>query len=101
MTDGLSHKCRNAMIPEPLIIVTDADGNPQFLPEWEPPFRTWIDVHGLAYRGWIVIEAPLVKILFGEKTVVYERIGFGLHGEWICDLKSTAPIGAFPHASTG
>lgn len=78
------------MIPEPLIIVTDSNGNPhpQFLPGWEPPARTWVQVDQLAYRGWIIVDGLHVKILFGEKTVIYERIGFGLHGEWICDLRS-------------
>jgi hypothetical protein len=86
--------CREAMIPEPLIIETDADGsNPRWRENWNLPQRTWIDVHNLYFRGWVVIDRtvspPIVKILIGDHQVIYERVGYGLHGEWICDLRWT------------
>ena len=77
------------MIPEPLIFIADEDGIPQFISEWSLPSRTIIDVSNLLFRGWIVVDDSAVRIMIGEKTVVYERVGYGIHGEWICDLRWT------------
>jgi hypothetical protein len=93
---GLLTRCRNAMTPEPIIIVPDAEGNPQLPSLWELPARTVIDPHNLFYRGWVVIEAPFVKLVIGEKTIVYERIGYDLHGAWICDLRRKPNPDALP-----
>ena len=73
-----------ALAPEPFILDI-VDGAPRFPEGYEPPERTAIFPDEVFFRGWVITEAPIVKILIEDKMMIYRRIGYGLHGEWICD----------------
>ena len=74
-----------ALIPEPLLIHVDEHNQPFFPEGYEPPDRIAIDVSNIAFRGWVILSMDLVTITIDNRNLVYKRIGYGLHREWICD----------------
>jgi hypothetical protein len=75
------------MIPEPIQFIQDNDGSMHFATDAQP-LKTIIDIHSLSYR-WIEVHAgkASVTITLDGKTVAYDRVAFGPHGEWICALR--------------
>ena len=72
------------MIPEPLCVVIDEHGRPQWMKDWDPPLRAIIDSQNMRFAGH-VLESGLVRFTFGGHPVVYQRIAYDIHGHWICD----------------
>jgi hypothetical protein len=82
--DGLLQMCRIEMIPEPLQFKRDADGAYHWATE-VPPIKTVIDPRAGVFM-WIKCSGDTVTVELDGKSVVYHRIAFGPHGEWICSL---------------
>ena len=75
--DGLSRRALQELIdliPQPVILGQNI-----------APKRTNIDVTGGLSRGKVVQADATVIVPMDFETVVYKRVGFGLHGEWICE----------------
>jgi len=86
---GLLDRARDAVIPEPIIFTVDPDGTHHFATQ-ALPWRTALVIRWLAFRPWIKVDeqAATVTITLDSRTATYKRRGYGLHGEWICDLVS-------------
>jgi hypothetical protein len=86
---GLLRRCFHDMIPEPIYFVPDDDGN-YHLPFDAPPPKTVIDVRGgfdTLQGVKILQDAWQVTIECDGRSLVYERIGRTIHGEWVCKLR--------------
>lgn len=79
------------MSPEPIIVVTDGYGVHSLCTEVFP-LRTVInrDLPWKEITPAIGFDdaTGIVRVSLGEKTAIYDRIGYTLNGEWICDLRS-------------
>jgi hypothetical protein len=75
------------MIPEPIEFTVDREGNYHLAHECQP-FVTVIDIHSLPFR-WVKLDESKARITItlDDRTLVYDRRGVGLHGEWICVLR--------------
>jgi hypothetical protein len=79
------------MIPEPLEFIVDHDGSYHFA-HASQPYKTAIHINNLAWRWAKVDESRArVTITLDGRTVVYDRVAVGLHGEWICVLRIGKP----------
>ena len=85
---GLLNLCRNAMIPEPIYFIDDEDGN-HHLSFDNAPSRTVIDVHGLARLIGVTVTVgdALVIIECDGLSLVYDRVGMTITGDWVCNLR--------------
>jgi hypothetical protein len=74
--------------PEPIVFTIDGDGNTHFRDESQP-LQTVIDPTGAIDAPWLDMddETGIVTITLDGKTVIYDRSGVDIHGNWICDLR--------------
>jgi hypothetical protein len=87
MGRSLDQRARDALIPEPIIIVVEGDAY-HFATE-ALPLRTIFDVRGgIMFMPGLKIEEPMgnITITLDGRTVTYTRRGYDIHGRWICDL---------------
>ncbi len=84
VADGLIRRCLLAMIPEPLQFNRDESG----IWHWAEtaPLKTVIDPRA-GVHSWIVVHGTTATIKLDGKTIIYDRIAIGPHGEWICALR--------------
>jgi hypothetical protein len=86
---ALLDRARDAVIPEPIIFTVDPDGTHHFATQ-ALPWRSTIDLQLVKFAPYIKVDeqAATVTITLDSRTATYKRRGYGLHGEWICDLVS-------------
>jgi hypothetical protein len=91
--DGLLHLCRNAMISESIWFTADANGEHRLALE-ALPYRTIIDIHNLARLTGTSVKLgnAMITIEAAGRTVIYDRIGLTLEGQWVCNMR----LGAGP-----
>lgn len=81
----LSERCRDELIPEPLIFTLDEDGNRRLRTR---PLLTIIDNNNVPWTDrWITFDALTGKVYIrdGDEVIVYRRIGHDVHDYWVCE----------------
>ena len=72
-------------IPEPIEFVNDR-GDWRFGTECQP-LRTVINPIGIGVPAIVDHGKATVEITLHGKTVIYDRVGYDIAGNWICDLR--------------
>jgi hypothetical protein len=79
--------------PEPIVFTIDSDRNFHFAYECQP-LRTVIDSEAVRDAPWVCMDdTGVVTITLDGKTIIYDRSGSDLHGNWVCDLRVGAKRG--------
>jgi hypothetical protein len=80
----LDERCRDALLPEPLVFTLDENGNRVLKTK---PLRTIIDVNNLPWGKWLRLDlmAGTVTVKVANERVVYRRVGHDIHDYWVCE----------------